>query len=135
MTTQILPHFETSVIRDAHGWPLNPATGQPYTHKQIVTNPAIPYPEGVDTGHPYWQRRTPAEYAAQTERRAKKRRNRARRRSTHRTMRSTAAVLTTSLTPARREQAAATLESVTRVNGDERHPAILLMIPAGMKVV
>lgn len=60
----------------ATGWPIDPATGQIYTHKQIVTSGGqIPRPQDVDPDHPYWRYRSLAEYEA-AEAKARKRRTR-----------------------------------------------------------
>lgn len=64
---------------NSDGWPINPATGQPFTRHEIVsTANDIPLPNFVDPKNPpaYWASRTPAELEAEQKRLAKKRRQR-----------------------------------------------------------
>jgi hypothetical protein len=58
----------------SNGWPINPATGREYSRAEIVSDPAIPYPQHVDPTNPgpYWQRRSPAEVDAEQKRIARK---------------------------------------------------------------
>ena len=101
------------------GWPLNPTTGQPYTRDEIITNPAIPYPQDVDTNQPYWQRRTSEELAAQKAKLAKKPKPRSR--SRRRTLPHTVPALTQQDS---RTQATAAL--VTRANEDPQSLEFLI---------
>lgn len=118
------------------GWPINPATGQTYTRNEIITNPAIPYPQDINPNSPYWRRRTPAQLAAEQAQITKKQQQRARRRSSgsrRKTMHSAAAALSGAELQ-ERQRAAATVELVGRANETESR-TILVNLPAGMKLV
>lgn len=86
MLNNTIPQVTESVKHDyeftSDGWPINPATGQPFTRREIVsTANDIPLPTFIDPENPpaYWTRRTPAELEAERRRLAKKRRQRQRR--------------------------------------------------------
>lgn len=136
-TSTIVPQ---NVVQNIHftpgGWPINPATGQAYTRNEIITNPAIPYPQGVDTSSPYWRRRTPAQLAEEKAKIAKTQQQRARRRSSgsrRKTLSSIASVLSGAERQTR-QRATATAELVERANDTESR-SILVNLPAGWKVV
>ena len=116
----IISQHNNSVKFNSDGWPLNPATGQPYTRDEIITNPAIPYPQDVDTNHPYWRRRTSEELTAQKAKLAKKSKPR-RTRSRRRTLTHTIPALTQQDS---RTQATAAL--VTRANEDPQSLEFLI---------
>ncbi len=65
------------------GWPINPATGQPFSRKEIV-NAAnnLPYPTFVDPNNPgpYWAKRNPEQLAQEQKAARQKAKVRARRR-------------------------------------------------------
>lgn len=105
------------------GWPLNPLTGQPYTRDEIVTDETIPYPHHVDPANPgrYWQRRTPAQLAAEKNRAAQKAKRRSVR--SRRTLRTTVPFSLSGAEIQTRRRNAATVELVERANKpDELEP-------------
>lgn len=135
MTENILPHRpaesktrQDNYTFDTTGWPIDPATGKQFTRRQIVADPSIPYPHGIDPQNPgaYWQRRTPAELEAEEKRIAKRRKARQRRCKTYKRTAPTGMTLQT------RAIATATVELIERANGDGQ---MLVNLPAGYRLV
>lgn len=128
---------------DRFGWPINPATGETYTHSEIVTNPTIPYPQHVNPQNPgsYWRRIGPEQYAAQQAKIAKKSKSR-KTRANRRRLSASAVLANMTLSGAerqRRSTARATAELVERVNGGDEQPkahdTIFLCVAPGVKIV
>lgn len=126
------PEFEF----DSDGFPLNPATGQRFTRTEIVADPTIPYPRHVDPQNPspYWQRRTPAELAAERHRVAEKSRQRKSRRTcaSRKTWRADKVISSNTGFFAQRERTGrATADLVQRNNNESTPGASAVFVTSG----
>ena len=107
---------------DPHGWPLNPTTGQPYTHKEIVTSGGqTPRPQDVDHNSPYWRYRSLDEFEVSQTNAAKRRRQRQSRRSSRRKTFNAVSVLS-SFETQEIDRAAALAERVKQYNARNDEP-------------